>query len=48
MIKNVLLVLALIVVTVAACESVAGDPVKEPQKLDCDLIFPGPSVNVSP
>lgn len=47
MIRNILVVLALIVVTVAACESVAGDPVKEPQKLDCDLIFPAPSVNVS-
>ena len=47
MIRNILVVLALIVVTVAACESVAGDPVKQPQKLDCNLIFPAQPVNIS-
>ena len=47
--RNVLAVLALIVVTVAACETIVSDsaPVKEPQKLDCDLIFPAP-VEVKP
>jgi hypothetical protein len=45
--KNLLAVLALIVVTLAACESTVSDPtpVQEPQKLDCDLIFPMPTVN---
>jgi hypothetical protein len=49
MFKDAVVVLALIVVTLAACESVAVDPipVKEPQKIDCDLIFPAP-VEVKP
>ena len=47
--RNVLAVLALIVVTIAACETIVSDPapVKEPQKLDCDLIFPMPTENDS-
>lgn len=46
--KNLIAILALTVITVAACESVVSEPnpVKEPQKLDCDLIFPMPTVNV--
>jgi len=41
--KNIIAVLALIVTTVG-CESVVSDPnpIPEPQKLDCDLIFPAP------
>ena len=43
--RNPLAVLALIVVTIAACETIVSDPapVKEPQKIDCDLIFPAPA-----
>ena len=50
MFKNAVVVLALIVVTLAACESVAVDPTpaKEPQKIDCDLIFPMPIEKVPP
>jgi hypothetical protein len=48
MVKNVAAICALTVLTVAACQSTVSDPtpVKEPQKLDCDLIFPMPTVNV--
>lgn len=50
MFRNAVVVLALIVVTLAACESVAVDPipVKEPQEIDCDLIFPMPIEEVPP
>ncbi len=50
MLKQVVVVLALAVVTVAACESVVSEPVpaKEPQKIDCDIIFPMPTVSVLP
>lgn len=37
-----LIVLAIAAVLVAGCQPVAGTPQPEPQKLDCDLIFPGP------
>jgi hypothetical protein len=38
-------ILAVIVAVVSGCARTVDDatPVKEPQKVDCDLIFPGPS-----
>lgn len=36
--------LVLAVVLVSGCQSaVTGTPQPEPRKIDCDLIFPGPS-----
>jgi len=45
MLKKIVVLAALTVVTVAACESTVSDPtpVKEPQRVDCDLIFPAPA-----
>lgn len=41
--KNIIAVFALMVMMVG-CESAASEPnpIREPQKLDCDLIFPAP------
>lgn len=37
--------IAAFLVLVAGCTTTEGAPTVEPQKLDCDLIFPAPSIN---
>ena len=41
--KRIITALILVTLVLTGCDPVvSGTPVPQPQKLDCDLIFPGP------
>lgn len=41
--KRILTILILVTLVVTGCDSVVtGTPIPQPQKVDCDLVFPGP------